>query len=125
MYQTPHNCPACKNVLEITELTCPQCGVTIRGRFPLEPFMNLDAESITFLKIFLKHRGNITETARALDISHPTARLKLNAVLARMGLGDERLDNECRVETVLDNLYEGSISVQDAIKKLDRKEKRS
>ena len=84
----PSKCPLCSGTLEVTEASCLDCQVQIRGHFSLAPYRNLDAEQIKFLETFLRCRGVIRDMEAALGISYPTVRARLDALLSALGFAD-------------------------------------
>jgi hypothetical protein len=81
-----NQCPACGGQLMITECKCPTCQLQMRGEFQLGQLSTLSDDELTFVKVFLSARGNLTEVERLLGISYPTIRNKLdeiNNVLSR------------------------------------------
>jgi len=86
--QLPTKCPLCSGGLEITETTCQECGIQIRGHFSLAPYRALDAEQMRFLETFLRCRGVIRDMEAALGISYPTVRARLDALLSALGFAD-------------------------------------
>ncbi len=84
----PSKCPLCSGALEMTETSCLDCGVQMRGHFTLAPYRNLDAEQIKFLETFLRCRGVIRDMEAALGISYPTVRARLDALLSALGFAD-------------------------------------
>ncbi len=81
----PNKCPLCSGTLEVTETSCLDCQVQMRGHFALAPYRNLDAEQIRFLETFLRCRGVIRDMEAALGISYPTVRARLDALLSALG----------------------------------------
>jgi hypothetical protein len=108
----------CGNQLLITELTCPSCGTTIRGKFELEEFFRLSPEQLSFLRIFIKARGNLSEVQKELGISYPTARSRLEAIVKTLGYEAEEVQQERQVNEVLESLEKGEISAQEALEKI-------
>ena len=84
----PNKCPLCSGSLEVTEASCLDCQVQMRGHFTLAPYRNLDAEQIKFLETFLRCRGVIRDMEAALGISYPTVRARLDALLSALGFAD-------------------------------------
>jgi hypothetical protein len=111
-------CPVCDNQLLITELTCPSCGTTIRGKFELEEFFRLSPEQLSFLRIFIKARGNLSEVQKELGISYPTARSRLEAIVKTLGYEAEEIQQERQLNEVLESLEKGEISAQEALEKI-------
>ncbi len=87
MVRSIERCFSCDGELEIRELYCPECDVTIRGRFPAEsrgPFGRLTDEQRAFLHLFVTSRGNLSDVERSLGVSYPTVRSKLDELIAAM-----------------------------------------
>jgi hypothetical protein len=109
--------------MEVTRLYCPTCDTAIEGHFDICKFCQLSDEMRDFTEIFLRSRGNIKEVERALGISYPTVRGRLDAVIRALGYSvepgpseDERAGEKRR--DVLDALSKGEITAQDAINRL-------
>jgi len=113
-------CPACDGSLYISELSCRECEVKIRGEFEVPIFARLTDEEREFLTIFLRSRGSLRDVQRELALSYPTVRSRLDALLAKMGIVTARASHE-EISDVLDKLEAGELSAEDAIK-LIRKE---
>lgn len=79
-------CPACHETLQVTTLKCPDCGMELKNTFDLSPFDLLDNEQFEFLITFLKNRGNLKEVQSEMQISYPTAKKKLDELLAALNL---------------------------------------
>jgi len=75
-----NQCPACGGQLIITECKCPACQLQMRGEFQSGQLSSLSDETLTFIKVFLAARGNLTEVERVLGISYPTIRNKLDEI---------------------------------------------
>ena len=74
-------CPACAGTLHITGLRCNHCRMEMRGGFEPCAFCRLTAEQSTFLLLFVERRGNLSEMEKALGISYPTVRNKLEEIV--------------------------------------------
>jgi hypothetical protein len=81
-------CPVCAGELEISRLHCGSCGTTIEGEFGVGRFGRLSREQMTLLESFLRSRGNLKEMERALGISYPTVRARVEALVQALGLAD-------------------------------------
>lgn len=93
-------CPGCQGKLVITSLTCPNCGMELRGQFEgstTAPGV-LTPEDTDFITAFLKHRGNLKQVQEELGMSYQTAKKRLNQVLKALGLYTEEKDVEQRKE---------------------------
>ena len=115
-----NTCPICGEELEIIELRCKKCGTLIRGRFKPCEFCELGEQHMQFLRTFLRARGNLSEVAKRMGISHPTARQRLKDLLMALGYEIYEIqEEESRWET-LDLLERGEITVDEAIERLKR-----
>ncbi len=73
-------CPACGGPLVVTECRCADCNLQLRGEFRLGLFSNLSDDQLTFVRVFLRTRGNLTEVEKVLGVSYPTIRNKLDEI---------------------------------------------
>lgn len=87
-------CPTCDGTLQISTLTCPDCGTEIKNSFELSAFDKLSGEQGDFLLEFLKSRGNLKDLQANLGISYPTAKKKLDNLLAALDLAGEEAQTE-------------------------------
>ncbi|MCD6334890.1 MAG: DUF2089 domain-containing protein [Candidatus Latescibacteria bacterium] len=117
-------CPSCGGALDVTELTCSSCETVIRSRYTPCPFCRLAPESLRFLETFVQCRGNIKEMERALRISYPTVRGRLDAVIRELGYEVEaepeisEKELTARRREILDQLEQGEITASEATKRL-------
>jgi hypothetical protein len=115
-------CPVCDAPLAVTELHCRGCGTSLRGEFvaPHCAFCDLAPEQLRFLELFLRCRGNLRDVERALGLSYPTVRARLDALLASLGYtaaaspatADQRRE-------ILDALDAGRLTADEAIALLE------
>lgn len=105
------SCPVCGGSLIIKEVSCTDCGTTIKGEFEEDKFSKLSQEEKNFIEIFVMKRGSIKEIEKELGISYPTVRNKLDGVIKSLGhdVGKE----ESRID-ILNRLNEGEISPEEA-----------
>jgi len=82
-------CPFCGGELVIKALECPSCNSRIEGSFETCRFCAIDEDDMNFLISFLKGRGNIKRVEKALNVSYPTARNRLDRLLKNIGLHEE------------------------------------
>jgi hypothetical protein len=73
-------CPACGGPLVITECRCANCQLQMRGEFQPGQFAVLPLDQLTFIRQFLRVRGNLTELEKVLGVSYPTIRNKLDEI---------------------------------------------
>ena len=87
----PHDviatCPVCSGELAVTRLRCGTCGTTIEGEFGVGRFARLTREQMQVLESFLRSRGNLRDMERELQISYPTVRARVEALIRALGFG--------------------------------------
>ena len=86
LYHAPADCPVCGEALITIRKGCLQCGTEIAGEFAGCDFCALGEADLDLLRVFLGSRGNLREVEKHLQVSYPTARARLDAVLAKLGL---------------------------------------
>jgi hypothetical protein len=124
VYPIPGHCPICGDSMMITRLYCPNCDVTIEGRFSIGRLALLSPEQLEFVEVFLRCEGKITRVEKELSMSYPTVRNRLNEIIRSMGYevpGDEEEPDDLSPETrrkVLDDLAAGKINSEEAVELL-------
>jgi len=108
-------CPVCDGELYISELSCRECEVKIRGDFEIPFFARLDEKEREFLMLFLRSRGSLRDIQREMALSYPTVRHRLDALLAKMGVVVPAPSKE-EIDEVLDKLESGEVSVDEAVR---------
>lgn len=123
MKKVVSRCPVCGKELIAVRLKCESCDTVIENSFRLTRFDYLSDEELRFVETFLRCRGNIKEVERALGISYPTVRAKLDAALSHLGLFDQQAAEERtqRREELLKALEAGEITPEQAIEELNQK----
>ena len=127
-------CPACGGPVVITEIRCPHCQLVMQGQFALGPFAALSDDQFTFVRAFLRVRGNLSELEKVLGISYPTIRNKLDEINAALEQAESaaRADSKAKQSTletgmnaaggdrvaVLQRVAEGSLSAAEAVELL-------
>jgi hypothetical protein len=112
----PHHCPVCGETLALTRLSCQACGTELSGLFNACEFCALNADERALLRVFLTSRGNMKELQGYLGVSYPTARLRFDALLSKLGLAPKPAPEPSRDERlqVLRKLAQGEINVEEA-----------
>jgi hypothetical protein len=108
--------------MDVTRLHCSTCDTSLEGRFETCRFCQLSDEMRDFVEIFIKSRGNIKEVERALGVSYPTVRGRLDAVIKSLGYSVEspaaEEDRGERRREILEMLSKGEIGAQEAANRL-------
>ncbi len=112
-------CPSCDSAMEVRRLECPNCGVSVEGRFDVGLLAKLSGDQLAFVEVFLRSRGKIKDVEEELGISYPTVVARLNEVLISLGFeaGEDPREAERR-QRVLDDLAAGRLSAADAAEQL-------
>jgi hypothetical protein len=117
-------CPTCRSKLIITRLECSRCNTKIEGGYKPCRFCGLSDESLEFIELFVKNRGNIKEMERELSISYPTVRSRLMSVVEELGYKTETVQEEEQMAEkrmeILEEVERGEISVDEASEKIAR-----
>ena len=118
--EIPRKCPLSGGELYVSELTCEESGVVIRGKFRLPQGATLDEDQQAFLKVFLRARGVISSVEKELGISYPTVRGRLDSLLDSMGLAPLKVDQKRQEKKrqILKELEEGKLTAAEAKKKM-------
>jgi len=121
VYKAPSHCPTCGHVLDIRELSCQECDTTIRGRWSLGIFDRLTTDQQTFLRLFVRSRGNLSEVERSLGVSYPTVRAKLEEVIEALQDEPAPTPEATRQETrddILQAIAAGRLNVEDGLARI-------
>ena len=118
-----NKCPVCGADLTVTRYHCESCDTMIEGRFENNAFPGLTAEQIEFIKTFVRCEGRINRIEQEQKWgSYPTIRNRLREVIRAMGYEPGREEaselTEDKRRAVLADLESGSISADDAMRRL-------
>lgn len=122
MSKIPKVCPSCSSRLIVTELTCPECGTEVHGKFDPDIFSRLASDDFDFIVLFIRSKGNIKEMERELGISYWTIRAKLSEVLDQLGLEEapEPGSTSDKRQQILEQLNKGMITAKEAAQLLEK-----
>lgn len=127
------NCPVCNKDLHITHLACDHCHTEIKGEFSFSKFNYINKETLYFIEVFVKNRGNIKAVEKEMNISYPTVKKYLDEAITSLGYSVDEDDEEpVRVKVqpvkidevyiknkqqeILNKIKTGEIKVEEAIK---------
>ncbi|MCD4687067.1 MAG: DUF2089 domain-containing protein [Anaerolineae bacterium] len=128
VYPVPGQCPVCGEAMTIAELKCDNCDISLKGRFSFGRLALLTPEQLEFVEVFLRCEGKLKAVGKLLSVSYPTVRSRLDEVIMAMGYelpGSADGDDDAPLTPgdraqVLDNLAEGRITSEEALKLLQR-----
>lgn len=87
-------CPACGGPIVITEIQCANCHLKMQGEFKPGLFSTLSDDQLTFVRAFLRVRGNLSEMEKVLGVSYPTIRNKLDEINQALERAEKAPDPE-------------------------------
>jgi hypothetical protein len=116
----PVRCPVCTRELAVTHLQCTACGTDVTGNFALNHLASVAEPHATVIEMFLRSRGNLKDLERALGLSYPTVRARLEEALNAAGF-EREVDRDAEESALrikrkeaLDALESGEITVDEA-----------
>ena len=117
-------CPLCGSALKVKVLQCPACHTRIEGNFdpPHSKIFHLPHQDLDFIELFVKLRGNIKEVEKALGVSYPTVRGKLDSVIKKMGYTVKPEISKKRRMEIIEQLEKGKIDADKAAELLKSEE---
>jgi hypothetical protein len=120
-----------KDWLELTRLTggspivvervrLTDKNIAIEGEFELPSLARLSAEDQIFVTAFIKSDGSIKELERMFGISYPTVKNRLARIAGQIEYVEMKTTPSTSREAVLQQLEQGEISADEAIKRLSQ-----
>ncbi len=109
-------CPYCAGNTEVTEIHCPSCAISVRGKFETNEFSKLNGEELRFLRIFLQCEGRIKEMEAPLGLSYPTIRSRLGQLKEKV-LG---VPKSSSIKSTLEDLESGNLDFDTALKAIKK-----
>lgn len=121
MYTIPTRCPICGDDLIVQQLRCIQCGTAIEGAFIPHRLTRLTPEQWDFIELFVRVEGKLNRLQEELGLSYPTVRNRLHEVIRALGyeVGEAGAE-EAMLESLLDDLAEGRLTVEEVLKALKK-----
>ena len=113
-HRAPSDCPVCGEHLVVTRLGCGACGSELAGVFSSCQFCALSDHENEILRVFLSSRGNLREVEKHLGVSYPTARLRFNELLQKLGLGGEAEPAPLTRDQILSEVASGALTPGEA-----------
>jgi hypothetical protein len=115
-------CPACGGPLVITEIQCSNCHLKMQGEFKPGLFSTLSDDQLTFVRAFLRVRGNLSEMEKVLGVSYPTIRNKLDEINQTLDQAEKAPNpvpaNDNPRTAILNKLAAGEIDATEALAQL-------
>ena len=77
-------CNQCGNAYTITQFKCSSCESKIEGNYSLPRLARLSLEERQFVELFVLTGGNIKKMEKAMSISYPTVKTKLDKIISKI-----------------------------------------
>jgi hypothetical protein len=116
-------CPVCSAPTFIERLRCTECHTAVEGRFSADWMQALTPEQLGFVRVFVTCRGKIKDVEEALGVSYPTVVSRLDEIAEAIAGAPQPAvspDHASHRKEILDALAAGTISAEEAAKRLRR-----
>lgn len=112
-----------ESTLVIERVRIPEKKLSIEGEFRLPSLAALPDQDQVFVAAFIQSHGSIKEMERLFGISYPSVKNRLNKIASRLGVLDispkpSIEDSTSRQSEILDRLWRGEISADQATREL-------
>ncbi len=124
LHKIPDRDPVGGGELYVSELANDDSGIVIRGRFEIPRYARLDSDQQLFLETFLRCRGMISRMEEELELSYPTIRSRLDALLDALELtpaketSPKKEKSADKKRKILEQLEKGEITPEQAKEEL-------
>ena len=108
-------CPSCRRVMTPVRLSCPLCDLTVQGSFSVSPLAMLPPEDQALAMAFIRSYGSIKQLQETMGVSYPTARARLDRLVAAL---DRTMEADVNPRQTLNRLSRGEITFDEAMKSL-------
>lgn len=111
-----HHCLNCSGDLDVQRLSCATCGLAYEGRFALPRLARLSAEHQGLAERILVAGGNLKDVALAENVSYPTLRKRVDALIA--ALEELRAADRRRADGWLEEVEAGRMTAEEAARRM-------
>ncbi len=112
--KVPDKCPVCGGELHIKTVCCDSCNTQFTNDYQPGRLSVLNDGQVQFVLTFLACEGNIKDMERALGISYPTVKARLQEIQRTLGIEQK----EDRKLDILNKIAEGQLTVDEALEML-------
>lgn len=111
-------CPECQQLLQVSRMSCPRCGLGMDGAFELSPLGQLTTDDQAFVVAFVRHHGSLKKMESLFGISYPTVKNRLNTIAAKLDKTFAAPPDKSSNLYVLEQLSRGELTVEEALENL-------
>ncbi len=108
-------CPSCEKPMIPVKLHCKTCDLSLEGSFEMDALAGLTSEDQALAIAFIRSFGSIKKLQDALGVSYPTARARLEKLVAKLNMG---MKMNPPADTTIRKLENGEITVSEALEVL-------
>ena len=109
-------CPECGRPMTPVACECSNCEIRMEGKFTVSILSQLSPEDQALVIAFIRSFGSIKKIQELLDVSYPTARIRIAELIKRLDSTMEVPEN--MENKILEKLERGDISFSEAMEKL-------
>jgi hypothetical protein len=109
-------CPVCTGTMNATQLSCQNCHIQLGGDFSLPRLARLPPEQQKFIEALVLAGGNLKELALALDMSYPTLRKRLDALIETLKTLQE--EDRKKIGIILERMETGDLPAAQGLRKI-------
>lgn len=110
-------CHFCESQMDIGRYDCHHCGVRCEGGFAVPRLARLPGDMQELAEQILLAGGNLKEVSGWQDVSYPTLRKRVDALIAT--LESLRREDEVQVEALLAGVESGDVRAEYAARRID------
>jgi hypothetical protein len=113
-------CPECGKPMTPVVCLCGRCNVKIEGEFEVSPLARLSSEDQALVIAFVRSYGSIKALQESLGVSYPTARNRLEALVAQLdkAMAPPKPNGEASLGSMADQIRRGLEPLRDMHKHL-------
>jgi hypothetical protein len=111
------SCGYCTGNLRITRLTCEDCALSYEGDFETPRLARLDRDEQLFIELFVLSSGSLKQVAKAMNISYPTVRNRLDRLIEC--LLREKARDQDRKQQILEGIEAGRIKPKQGMRMIE------
>ena len=105
-------CLHCSEPLRPVRLDCPGCGLSYQGPMRTSRLSRLSADSADLAERLILAGGNLTAVAGEIGVSHPTARKRVDGLIAELAALQEQ--DRAEAARILSDVEQGGVRPEEA-----------
>lgn len=109
-------CPDCGKSMTPVTCECKYCDIRMEGNFTVSILSQLSSTDQALVIAFVRSYGSIKKIQKLLDVSYPTARVRIADLIKRLDSTMEVTEN--MESQILEKLERGDISFSEAMEEL-------